>query len=92
MKRDLDLIRSLLLNVESDGEHTVPAGHTNEEIADHVQQLIEEGLVEGTAFEGIEVCAFSTTSNATTQTHQRSQTCSVPWDRLERREHCSTEA
>jgi hypothetical protein len=47
MKRDLDLIRSLLLNVESDGEHAVPAGHTNEEVADHVQQLIEEGLVEG---------------------------------------------
>jgi hypothetical protein len=47
MKRDIDLIRSLLLNVESDGEHAVPAGHTNEEIADHVQQLVEEGLVEG---------------------------------------------
>jgi Hypothetical protein (DUF2513) len=47
MKRDIDLIRSILLNVESDGELGVPAGHTDEEIADHVQQLIEEDLVEG---------------------------------------------
>jgi hypothetical protein len=29
----------------SDGEHAVPAGHTNEKVADHVQQLIEEGVV-----------------------------------------------
>jgi hypothetical protein len=47
MKREMDLIRFILLNVESDGEIGVPAGHTDEEIADHVQQLIEEGLVEG---------------------------------------------
>ena len=47
MKRDIDLIRSILLNVESDGERPLPSGHTGEEIADHVQQLIEEGLVEG---------------------------------------------
>jgi Hypothetical protein (DUF2513) len=47
MKRDLDLIRSLLLTVESDGEHAVPTGRTDEEVADHAQQLIEEGLVEG---------------------------------------------
>lgn len=47
MKRDIDLIRSILLNVESDGKHAVPGGHTDQEVADHVQQLIEEGLVEG---------------------------------------------
>jgi hypothetical protein len=47
MKRDIDLIRSILLNVESDGKHAVPSGHTDEEVADHVQQLIEEDLVEG---------------------------------------------
>jgi hypothetical protein len=47
MKRDMDLIRSILLNVESDGKLGVPSGYTNEEIADHAQQLVEEGLVEG---------------------------------------------
>jgi hypothetical protein len=47
MTRDIDLIRSILLNVESDGELALPCGHTDEEIADHVQQLIEEHLVEG---------------------------------------------
>jgi hypothetical protein len=31
MKRDLDLIRSLLLNVESDGEDAISAGHTDAE-------------------------------------------------------------
>jgi len=52
MKRDLDLLRSILLNVESDGKHAVPAGHSNEEVADHVQQLIEGGLVEGIVVRG----------------------------------------
>ena len=47
MKRDIDLIRAILLNVESDGKLGVPGDHTDEEIADHVQQLLEEGLVEG---------------------------------------------
>jgi hypothetical protein len=47
MKRDMDLIRAILLNVESDGRLGFPTGHTNEEIADHAQQLLEEGLVEG---------------------------------------------
>jgi hypothetical protein len=37
MKRDIDLTRFILLDVESDGEIVVPAGHTAEEIADHVQ-------------------------------------------------------
>ena len=47
MKRDIDLIRSILLTVESDGKLSLPSGHTDEEIADHAQQLIEEHLVEG---------------------------------------------
>jgi Hypothetical protein (DUF2513) len=46
MKRDMDLIRSILLDVESDGKLGVPHGHTDEEIADHAQQLKEEGWVE----------------------------------------------
>jgi hypothetical protein len=46
MKRDMDLIRSILLNVESDGKLGLPDGHTNTEIADHAQQLKEAGLVE----------------------------------------------
>jgi hypothetical protein len=51
MKRDIDLIRFILLNVESDGEIAVPAGHTAEEIADHVQQLIEGGFSRRTCSE-----------------------------------------
>ena len=47
MKRDMDLIRSILLNVESEGKLGLPDGYSNEEIADHAQQLVEEGLVEG---------------------------------------------
>ena len=47
MKRDMDLIRSILLNVESEGKLGLPDGYSNEEIADHAQQLKEEGLVEG---------------------------------------------
>jgi hypothetical protein len=45
MKRDIDLLRSIPLNVESGGEHAVPTGPTNEEVANHVQQLIEEQAV-----------------------------------------------
>jgi hypothetical protein len=40
MRRDLDLVRSLLLTVESDGEHPIADGYTNEEVADHAQQLL----------------------------------------------------
>jgi Hypothetical protein (DUF2513) len=47
MKRDLDLIRSFLLTVEADGDHAIPTGHTDEKVADHAQQLIEEGWIEG---------------------------------------------
>lgn len=47
MKRDLDLLRDILLNVESDGKHPLHGNHTDEEIADHAQQLLEEDLVEG---------------------------------------------
>lgn len=47
MKRDIDLLRHILLRVESDGKDEIPGNHTDEEIADHVQQLLEGGLVEG---------------------------------------------
>ena len=47
MKRDMDLIRAILLKVESDGKISIPGDHTDEEIADHVQQMREDGLVEG---------------------------------------------
>jgi hypothetical protein len=47
MKRDMDLIRAILIKVESDGKIDIPGNHTDEEIADHTQQLLEEGLVEG---------------------------------------------
>src|SRR5258706_15205007 len=47
MKRDMDLIRAILLKVESDGKISIPCDHTDEEIADHVQQMREDGLVEG---------------------------------------------
>jgi Hypothetical protein (DUF2513) len=46
MNRDMDLIRSILLNVESDGKLGFPEGDTNEEIADHVLQLKENGFLE----------------------------------------------
>ena len=42
----MDLFRSILLNVESEGK-LGSDGYSNEEIADHAQQLKEEGLVEG---------------------------------------------
>jgi Hypothetical protein (DUF2513) len=47
MKRDIDLLRDILLNVESDGKLSIPGKHTDEEIADHAEQLLEEDLVEG---------------------------------------------
>jgi hypothetical protein len=47
VKRDLDLIRAILLRVESDGKLGIPGVHTDEEIADHALQLKESGLVEG---------------------------------------------
>ena len=47
MKRDMDLIRAILLKVESDGKIDIPGDHADEEIADHVLQMREEGLVEG---------------------------------------------
>src|SRR5260221_11333788 len=47
MKRDMDLIRQLLLVTESDGKIQFESNHSQEEIADHVQMPIEERLVEG---------------------------------------------
>jgi hypothetical protein len=56
MKRDLDLIRSLLLSVESDGHHAVPAGHTAEEVAADFM----------TSYYGIQVGALETQEFRTT--------------------------
>jgi hypothetical protein len=47
MKRDMDLIRQLLLVAESDGKIQFETEHTPEEIADHAQMLIEERWIEG---------------------------------------------
>jgi hypothetical protein len=47
MKRDMDLIREILLYRESDGDHKIPNDYNDEQIAYHVQLLIDEGLVEG---------------------------------------------
>jgi hypothetical protein len=47
MKRDLDLLRDILLKVESDGKLEIPGDHTDEEIAEHAQQLLDEDLAEG---------------------------------------------
>jgi len=47
MKRDIDLLRNILLDAESNGHLGLPGEHTPEEIAEHVQQLLEAGLVEG---------------------------------------------
>jgi Hypothetical protein (DUF2513) len=59
MKRDMDFVREILLQIESrpdlDGIHWIELdesdfpGHTNEEIAYHIQLLVEAGLVEGTS-------------------------------------------
>jgi hypothetical protein len=38
---------SRFVSTNRDGHHAVPAAHTAEEVADHMQQLIEEGLAEG---------------------------------------------
>lgn len=47
VKRDIDLLRQILLDVESDGKLGIPGEHSPEEIAEHVQQLIEAHLIEG---------------------------------------------
>jgi hypothetical protein len=47
MKRDMDLIREILLLAESDGDHKTTNDYTEEQIAYHVQLLIDAGLIEG---------------------------------------------
>lgn len=46
MKRDMDVIRHLLLWVESDQTHEIPSTVSRQELAYHVQLLIDAGLVE----------------------------------------------
>jgi hypothetical protein len=57
VERDMDFIREVLLKVEADGEldgHHFKSfdasyfpGHTNEQVAYHVEQLVEAGLLKG---------------------------------------------
>jgi hypothetical protein len=46
MPRDMDLIRQLMLRFET-GDVSVPDGHTKEEVAYHVKQLIDAGFLDG---------------------------------------------
>ena len=46
MPRDMDLIRTLMLNFEHDDTST-PTGYTDEQAAYHVKQLIEEHFLVG---------------------------------------------
>ena len=46
MPRDVDLIRDLILRFEQNGT-SVPPGRSQQEVAYHVKQLIDEGFVEG---------------------------------------------
>jgi hypothetical protein len=47
MKRDMDLMREILLVTESDGTYKSADHYTQREIAYHVKLLIEAGLIEG---------------------------------------------
>jgi Hypothetical protein (DUF2513) len=47
MKRDMDLIREILLVAESDGTYKSAEHYTEEQVAYHVQLLIDAGLIEG---------------------------------------------
>jgi hypothetical protein len=48
MKRDMDIVRHLLLWVESDRTHQFPSEVTREALAYHAQLMIDAGLIEGT--------------------------------------------
>jgi hypothetical protein len=47
MKRDLDLIRQILLAIENDQQPLTIAGETAARVGYHVQLLLDEGYVEG---------------------------------------------
>jgi hypothetical protein len=46
----MDLIRKILLVTESDGGHETLNDHTEEQIAYHVQLLLDAKLIEGNVF------------------------------------------
>jgi hypothetical protein len=48
MHRDMDTVRHLLLWIESDRLHEIPATIQPQELAYHAQLLIDGGLAEGT--------------------------------------------
>jgi Hypothetical protein (DUF2513) len=48
MQRDVDIVRHLLLWVESDRSHQLPPDISREQLAYHAQLLIDAGLIEGT--------------------------------------------
>ena len=56
MKRDLDLIRDILLSIEADGGDPIEpiqitlSGHSRESVSYHVQLLAEAGLIRAADF------------------------------------------
>src|SRR5215813_3685824 len=52
MKRDMDIVRHLLLWVESDRTLQLPSDVTQETFAYHAQLMIDAGLIEGTVHYG----------------------------------------
>jgi hypothetical protein len=48
VKRDMDIIRHVLLWVESNRSYQLPAELSREQLAYHTQRLIDAGFVEGT--------------------------------------------
>jgi hypothetical protein len=52
MQRDMDIVRHLLIWVETDHSHELPGELSREQLAYHAQLLIDAGLVEGTVHYG----------------------------------------
>jgi hypothetical protein len=50
MPRDMDLIRELLLRFEHD-DTSIPEGYTKLEVAYHVNQMVQSGLVDATVIQ-----------------------------------------
>lgn len=50
MPRDIDLIRKLMLQFEHD-DSSIPEGHSTEQVAYHVKQMVNSGLIEATVIE-----------------------------------------
>ena len=50
MPRDMDLIRELLLKFERD-DTSIPEGRTKQEVAYHVNQMVQSGLIKATVIQ-----------------------------------------